>query len=98
MTRKKVRQLKEQDFLDFDEFGIFDALYKLCGQLQGGFVRDPHDLEVSLDFSEADYIDKNIIGSQGQIKFFFQKRQKHREPVVVKACRASFWMTISLAD
>lgn len=59
LTRKKVRQLKEQDFLDFDEFGIFDALYKLCGQLQGGFVRDPHDLEVSLDFSEADYIDKN---------------------------------------
>lgn len=59
VTRKHISELREKDILDVDEFGIFDALYKLCTQLKNGYVREPHEGEVILEFGGADYIDSN---------------------------------------
>lgn len=59
LNRKTVRDLHEQDFLDGDEYGIFPAMYKLCDQLKGGYVRVPHNADVVIDFSSGDYVDNN---------------------------------------
>lgn len=59
LNRKTVRELYERDFLDGDEYGIFSAMYKLCDQLKGGYVRVPHNVDVAIDFSPGDYIDDN---------------------------------------
>lgn len=59
LNRKAVRELHERDFLDGDEYGIFSAMYKLCDQLKGGYVRVPHSVDVAIDFSPGDYIDDN---------------------------------------
>lgn len=58
-NKKIVRELEESDFLDSDEYGIFDAMYKLCDQLRNGYVRIPHAVDVKLEFGGSDYIDKN---------------------------------------
>lgn len=59
LNRKTVRDLRERDFLDGDESDIFFAMYKLCDQLKGGYVRVPHNAEVVVDFSSGDYVDNN---------------------------------------
>ena len=59
LTRKAVRELYERDFLDGDEYGIFPAMYKLCDQLKGGYVRIPHSVDAVIDFSAGDYVDDN---------------------------------------
>ncbi len=59
LNRKTVRNLSEQDFPNGEEFNIFPAMYKLCDQLKGGFVRIPHSAEVVIDFSSGDYADDN---------------------------------------
>lgn len=59
LTRREVHRLKEQDFLGDDRFGMIDALFKLCAQLQNGFVRKPHEIDVSVCFEGADYVDEN---------------------------------------
>ena len=59
VSKKAVRDLEERDVLDFDEYGIFNSMYKLSDQLRGGFVRIPHAVDVVIEFGDADYIDKN---------------------------------------
>ena len=59
VSKKAVHDLEERDILDSDEFGIFNAMYKLSDQLRSGFVRVPHVVDVKLEFCGADYIDKN---------------------------------------
>ena len=59
LNRKAVSQLREKDFLDGEEYGIFSAMYKLCDQLKGGYVRIPHSVAVTIDFSGGDYVDDN---------------------------------------
>ena len=59
INRKTVRDLYERDFLDGDEYGIFPAMYKLCDQLKGGYVRVPHNVDVVIDFSSGEYVDDN---------------------------------------
>ena len=59
ISKKTVRDLEERDMLDFDEYGIFNSMYKLSDQLRGGFVRIPHTVDVVLEFGGADYIDNN---------------------------------------
>ena len=59
LNRKAVRDLYERDFLDGDEYGIFPAMYKLCDQLKGGYVRIPHNVDVTIDFSSGEYVDDN---------------------------------------
>lgn len=59
LNRKTVRELYEKDFLEGEEFGIFPAMYKLCDQLRGGYVRVPHYADVVVDFSSGDYVDSN---------------------------------------
>ena len=59
ISKKVVRELEEEDFLDFDEYGIFNAMYKLSDQFKSGFVRIPHSVYVKLKFDESDYIDSN---------------------------------------
>ena len=59
LNRKTVRDLYERDSLDGDEYGIFPAMYKLCDQLKGGYVRIPHNVDVVIDFSSREYVDDN---------------------------------------
>lgn len=59
ITKKQVKELEERGVIEFDEYGLFNIMYKLCDQLKSGFVRVPHEAAVSLDFGEADYIDNN---------------------------------------
>ena len=55
--RKKAREINEK--LDDDRFGIISCLYRLADQLQKGYVREPHNVRICLDFGGNDYIDKN---------------------------------------
>lgn len=59
INRKLVRDIYERELIDGDEYGIFSAMYKLCDQLKGGYVRVPHYAEVVVDFSSKDYVDDN---------------------------------------
>lgn len=59
LSRKMVYQLKERDVVKPEYYGVIDALYKLSSQLKNGYVREPHRLIVTLDFSGDDYIDNN---------------------------------------
>lgn len=59
LTRSRVREINEKDVLDGDEHGIIALLYKLSDQLAKGYVREPHKVDVCLDFSQSDYIDQN---------------------------------------
>ncbi len=59
VSKMAVHDLEERDILDYDEFGIFPAMYKLSDQLRGGFVRIPHSVDVKVEFGDSDYIDNN---------------------------------------
>lgn len=59
ITRKTVNELEERNVLDFDEYGLFSMMRKLCDQLRSGFIRVPHEVNVKLEFEDSDYIDKN---------------------------------------
>ncbi len=78
LNRKTVSELKERDYLDEDKFGIFPAMYKLCDQLKGGFVRVPHSVTVDVDFSTGDYIDNNKELDNTKLKLTALKRQVDR--------------------
>jgi len=58
-SRKTVRSIEEKDYLGQDEYGIISKMYKLSDQLSKGYVREPHEAIVILDFSSTDYIDQN---------------------------------------
>ena len=59
IDRKSISELQRSGILDDNDYGLFDALYKISEQHNRGFVRVPHQTAVTLDFGEADYIDKN---------------------------------------
>ena len=59
LSKTRLREISERDLFGGDEHGIISLMYKLCDQLAKGYVREPHKVEVILDFSESDYIDKN---------------------------------------
>lgn len=69
LTRRSVSQMRQKDIPELDNSAVFDALYKLAGQLKNGFVRVPHTAEVRCDFRGADYIDNNhdIDGTKAKI-------------------------------
>lgn len=59
LSKKEIRELDEKDFLENDEYGIINCLYKLAEQLKAGYVRIPHLVKAQLDFTKEDYIDNN---------------------------------------
>lgn len=59
IKKSDITQLKERDLIDGDEYGLFSAMYKLCDQLHGGYVRVPHSEKVTVCFNDNDYIDAN---------------------------------------
>lgn len=59
INKKTVRALEERDLLDFDEYNIFNSMYKLSDQLRGGYIRTPHNVDVKIEFEDSDYIDNN---------------------------------------
>ena len=69
LKKKEVRALEEQDLLEFDEYNIFNLMYKLSDQLRGGYVRVPHLLDVRIEFGNADYVDnnKNLDGTKAKL-------------------------------
>ena len=59
--RKELKELKDQGFLKDDKTGLFSCLYKLCDQLNDGYVREPHTTDVHIDFVK-DYVQvENIV-------------------------------------
>ncbi len=79
LNRKTVSELKERDLLDEDKYGIFPAMYKLCDQLKGGFVRIPHSITVDIDFSSGDYVDNNKDLDGTKLKLTALKRQANSD-------------------
>ena len=59
LSRRSVRSIEEKDYFCGDEYGIISLMYKLSDQLSKGYVREPHNAEVCLDFSSSEYIDQN---------------------------------------
>ena len=59
LDRKQVSEMQRSGILDDNDYGLFDALYKLAEQHMRGFVRVPHKTEVTLEFGKSDYIDNN---------------------------------------
>lgn len=56
-TRKEAKRLQEK--IDVDEYGLINAMFRLSEQLLKGYLREPHEVDLSLDFSKSDYIDAN---------------------------------------
>lgn len=79
LNRKTVRELYEQDILAGDENDIFPAMYKLCDQLKGGYVRVPHSIEVVVDFSSGDYVDNNKHLDETNAKITALKRKINKQ-------------------
>lgn len=79
LNRKTVRELYEQDILAGDEYDIFPAMYKLCDQLKGGYVRVPHSIEVVVDFSSGDYVDNNKHLDKTNAKITALKRKINKQ-------------------
>lgn len=65
--RKKAREINEK--IDDDQFGFVSCMYRLADQLQKGYYRKPHKLNVCLDFGNSEYIDKNkkLDGTEAKI-------------------------------
>jgi superfamily II DNA or RNA helicase len=61
VQKKEIYKIHRADAESISEQFIFDCAYKLCDQLKQGFVREPHQVEIDLDFSLSDYIDNNKI-------------------------------------
>ncbi len=59
LTKSRVREINDKDVLGGDQHGIIALLYKLSDQLAKGYVREPHKVDISLDFAQSDYIDQN---------------------------------------
>lgn len=59
IKKREITLKKEKDLLVDDEYGIVNCLYKLCDQLNKGWVREPHEVEVQINFKDGDYIDNN---------------------------------------
>ena len=68
ITAKGVTDFKTGNILD-EDFGLFDALYKLLNQQKNGYVRIPKSEEIELDFSTDNYIDNNrdIAGTKAKV-------------------------------
>lgn len=66
-TRKEARRLQEK--IDVDEYGLISCMFRLSEQLMKGYIRQPHKIEIHLDFTEGDYIDsnKNLDGTSAKI-------------------------------
>lgn len=79
LNRKTVRDLYERDSLDGDEYGIFPAMYKLCNQLKGGYVRIPHNVDVVIDFSSGEYVDDNKHLDETSAKITALKRKINQQ-------------------
>ena len=75
LNRRAVHALNEKDSIDGDEYGIFPAMYKLCDQLKGGYVRVPHHADVLVDFNDGDYADNNRCIDETQLKVTALKRK-----------------------
>lgn len=75
LKRKDVRNIRESDRVEGDEYGIFPAMYKLCDQLNSGYVREPHREEVTISFVNSDYSDNNkgICGTTAKLTALRQK-------------------------
>ena len=59
LSRRKINDFKQMNIIDFDEYNIYDCLYKLLEQHHKGYVRIPHETDIELDFSESEYVDNN---------------------------------------
>lgn len=55
---KDIKILYERDVLPEDEQAwIINGMYRLYDQFHGGYVRQPHTAEITLDFEEKNYCD-----------------------------------------
>lgn len=59
LSRKNVRAVEERDCFGGDEYGVISRMYKLSDQLSKGYVREPHEISLLLDFGTSEYIDQN---------------------------------------
>lgn len=70
MKKKDVRQIFESDTIPESEYqSLRNSAFRLCDQLQSGYVREPHKADFELCFGDKEYIDNNkkIDGSFAKI-------------------------------
>ncbi|SFH37246.1 Helicase conserved C-terminal domain-containing protein [Desulfotomaculum arcticum] len=70
VKKKEITQTIEWDTLTEEEnFALKNIAYRFCDQLNSGHVREPHEAEFALVFSQSDYIDnnRNIDGTKAKI-------------------------------
>lgn len=60
-----------------DECDIFPLLSKLYDQLEKGYVREPHEAEIELDFSRGDYTDSGETAIDGTTAKLTGLRRKY---------------------
>lgn len=85
LSRRTINELKELDYLDNDEFGIYSAMYKLSDQLHNGYVRVPHTIISKIDFKNGDYIDDNkeLDNTTAKITALRRQLNKHLYSITV---------------
>lgn len=85
IKKKDITQLKERDVIEGDEYGIFSAMYKLCEQLQSGYVRVPHEMKVVVCFNDSDYVDSNreLDGTKAKITALKRKISENLYSITV---------------
>ncbi|MCA1292221.1 helicase [Paenibacillus sp. alder61] len=62
LTPKEVTQIKQSEEIH-DEY-LIDCLYRLSDQFTKGFVRVPHSLPVTIDFSDNGYFETNKLDNE----------------------------------
>jgi len=70
VKKKEIAGILEGDTLPEDEYPTLKNIaYRLCDQLNSGYVREPHEAEFNLVFTQNDYIDdnRNIGGRDAKI-------------------------------
>lgn len=76
IKKKDINHLNEIDSMPEDERAwIINGLYRLYDQFNSGYVRCPHEAEVTLDFSDKNYCDMDFVIDEISIKLTALRRK-----------------------
>ncbi|MEI7884383.1 MAG: helicase-related protein [Clostridia bacterium] len=75
VQKKTIHEIFESDSVAESEQDIINSCYRLSDQLRSGYIRCPQAAIVLLDFTAAEYVDKNIEIEGVNAKFTAIKRK-----------------------
>lgn len=85
LSRKSVKAVEEKDCFGGDEYSVISLMYKLSDQLSKGYVREPHESTLILDFGNSEYIDQNreIDGTSAKVTALRRKVKENVYSITV---------------